>query len=412
MSLDSTMHPNPAENLYWNNYNRNDGRAGVVYILENDAFPHLLKIGQSTRSAAARAQELNDSCGTESPGRFSVLHEVRTVDCGRAEKRVHKQLKKYRFRKEYFKIEVVPALSEVQAACAFFDKKEEEKKRVADDARRTAAESATQSEQQEGTRKLSPSEEAAIYVGLSDTERHHKAKAADEGRQQKPKTAPVKPSSPEPSANRTAGKPESHSDDYAIVTCPSCRQNLRVPTREDLILTCPTCRYSFQRTSSGQIFSHNIQNPAPPKTSEPSAPWWAYVLAMLAVGVFFLILTRGSGSSEVTTATPAPSLEERRLLADIGQYVKGYQIPTPDPKGETNLRAVAQAGATIHFTYVTTPNGERALSKNFDWPYIKESMRKLACAKPELRALIKRGVVVHYQLQRKNGILVTAIVCE
>lgn len=459
LSLDSTMQPNPAENAYWNNYDRkgrwknrgrnnydqNDGKPGVVYILANDAFPHLLKIGQSTRSAAARAQELNDSCGTESPGRFFVLHEVRTADCGRAEKRVHRQLKDYRFRKEYFKIEVFPALSEVQAACAFFDKKEEEKKRAADELRRAAAESETQSEQHVERATLSPSEEAAIYVGLSETERHQKTKSPDEGLQKKPKPAPVKLSPIEPSANLTPS-PAQQSGDYAIAACPSCRQELRVPTAENLIIICPKCRCEFRRTASGQLYSHRLEEPVAPKTAPPgppldatpplfeqpvpeerkapqplpnhamvaktNAPWWAYLVAALTVGVLFLILTRGNSADEVTTSASGPSPEERRLLADIERYVKSYQIPKPDPKGETNLRAVTQTGATIQFTYITTPSGERALSKNFDWPYIKESMRKLACAKPELQALIKRGVVVHYRLQRKNGVLTTAIACE
>ena len=144
------MRPHPAENSYWNvterhigawnKYNRNDGRPGVVYILAYDAADDLLKIGQSTRSAAARARELNDKCGTENPGRFSVLHEVCTADCGRAEKRVHKTLKKHRLRKdrEFFAIDVGTALEAVREACAFFNKKEEEKKRAPDATRQAA----------------------------------------------------------------------------------------------------------------------------------------------------------------------------------------------------------------------------------------------------------------------------------
>lgn len=90
---------------------------------------------------------------------------MKTVDCGRAEKRAHKQLRKHRFRKEYFKIDVATALEVVKEACAFFNDQQEEKKaveekRAADAAMRTADEFAAQREQQVERATLSPSEEA------------------------------------------------------------------------------------------------------------------------------------------------------------------------------------------------------------------------------------------------------------
>ena len=180
LSLNAGMQPSQAEQAYWNNhhrksrgrrnYNQNDGKPGVVYILAYDAAD-LLKIGQSTRSAATRARELNENCGTENPGNFSVLHEVCTADCGRAEKRVHKTLKKHRFRedREFFAIDVGTALEAVREACAFFDKKEEEKQRGPDATRKVAeevlAKTVTHLKQPTEKPSLTPDEEAAIYAG-------------------------------------------------------------------------------------------------------------------------------------------------------------------------------------------------------------------------------------------------------
>ena len=423
--LNTAMQPSRAEEFYWNNYNRksrgrknynqNDGKPGVVYILAYDAA-NLLKIGQSTRSAATRARELNENCGTENPGKFSVLHEVRTADCGRAEKRVHKTLKKHRFRedREFFAIDVGTALEAVREACAFFNKKEEEKKRAPDATRQAAeevlAKAVTHLKQPPEQHALTPDEEAAIYAGLSATEKRldSSSDSQDWPKPQPPRPRPQESTPTKTRADHVAVK--TPQTEHAITVCPSCSQKLRIPINENLILTCPACRYSFQRTASGQIFSHNIQNPATAKTSASSG---AYVLAALAVGVWLLVVSVGGGSSEVATPKPDPSLEDARVLADIRRYVSKYQIPTPDPRSETELRAVAQAGKVIQFKYSTTSAGERALSKDSDWPYIRAGMHKLACAKPELRAFMKRGAVVQYQLQRKNGAaFTTTIVCE
>lgn len=427
LSLNAGMQPSQAEQAYWNNhhrksrgrrnYNQNDGKPGVVYILAYDAA-NLLKIGQSTRSAATRARELNENCGTENPGNFSVLHEVGTADCGRAEKRVHKTLKKHRLRKdrEFFAIDVATALEAVREACAFFDKKEEEKQCGPDATRKASeevlAKAVTHLKQPTEKPSLTPDEEAAIYAGLSATDEHSRATPKNQAIQQKPTPAPTpsKSAPVETSTHHPPVTPPQAPTNFTIAACPSCRQGLRVPIAENLILTCPTCRYSFQRTSSGQIFSHNIQTPTRSKTSASSG---AYVLAALAIGVWLLVAAGGGGSSEVTTTKLDPSSEERRLLADIKRYVANYQIPIPEPKGETDLSAITHAGKLIQFTYSTTPTGERALSKNLDWPHIQDGMRTIACGKSDLRALMKRGAVVRYQLQRKNGAaLTTTIMCE
>ena len=454
--LNIRMQPNPAEESYWNsnerksrgrknygrkrsvwkNYNQNDGQPGVVYILANDAFPHLLKIGQSTRSAADRARELNDNCGTESPGRFSVLHEVLTADCGRAEKRAHKHLKKHRFgKKEYFEIAVTPALEVVREACAFFDRKADEKKRIADGKPKTETESVNQVGTQAQKPALTPEQEAAIYAGLINIDNPYGTALPIKASRPTPKppthqtknSAPVAPNTQHSPVARIQAPPERE-----IIACPSCRQSLRIPIADNLILTCPKCRYSFCRTASGQTYSHNNKSPAPTTTRTPlsghysvqpmfeqlapskaGAPWRVYAAVTLLLAGGFIALSGGGDSRERTTTTPAATADEGRLHADIRRYVTDYQIPKPDPTGETELRSVAQAGATIVFTYVVTAKGEQALGNNLDWPYIQNGMRTLACAKPELRALMTRGTVVQYQLQRKNRAgLTSTIVCK
>jgi hypothetical protein len=92
-------------------YDRNDGQEGVVYILVNEALKDgIFKIGQSTRSGRARASDLNAEGKTGMPKLYRCVYEVRTVDCGRAEKLVHARLHKGRMtRQEFFKVELEEA---------------------------------------------------------------------------------------------------------------------------------------------------------------------------------------------------------------------------------------------------------------------------------------------------------------
>lgn len=445
LSFDVGMQPSPSEESYWNsnnrksrnwknrggnNYDQNDGRPGVVYILANDAFPHLLKVGQSTRSASVRARELNENCGTENPGRFSVLHEVRTADCGRAEKRAHKQLRKHRFRKEYFKIDVATALEVVQEACAFFNNQEEEQKkaeaakRVADEARREEerreAEEATAAVEAEKRApaeraKLTAEEEAAIHARLVESAERFKAaslQAEDEFlRQMAAIPLPPRAEKPRSSQPNAAAYSAQTPATHTVIGCPKCKQQLRVPTRADLILTCPACRHSFERTAAGQLLEHTSQTGTVQVPSNASTPWAAYLIAVFAVFMGFMVMSGRGRSNEVASA-PALPTEEQRLLDDLQRYADSYRIPPPDPKGETELRAVERVAKSIQFKYVTTVRGERALNKDTDQQYIQDGMRKLACAKPELKALMQRGAIVQYRLYRKGrDTLITTIVC-
>ena len=102
-------------------YDANDGKAGVVYILANDALrDDVFKIGQSTRSGKARADELNAEGKTGMPKRYRCIFEVTTDDCGRAEKNVHRRLLNRRMSKEFFRVDMEEAKRIVREECARF----------------------------------------------------------------------------------------------------------------------------------------------------------------------------------------------------------------------------------------------------------------------------------------------------
>ena len=105
---------------YKPNYDRNDGLPGVVYILHNEAMrAGVYKIGQSTRSGHARANDLNRTVGTETPKLFKCIFELHTADCGRAEKAVHLRLKAHRMTsQEYFDVDLELAKMIVIEECA------------------------------------------------------------------------------------------------------------------------------------------------------------------------------------------------------------------------------------------------------------------------------------------------------
>jgi hypothetical protein len=59
---------------------------GYVYILTNESMPGLVKIGRTSRSVEARANEL---CQTGVPTPFIVAHYVASPDCAALERKMH-----------------------------------------------------------------------------------------------------------------------------------------------------------------------------------------------------------------------------------------------------------------------------------------------------------------------------------
>lgn len=107
----------------YGNFDQNDGKPGVVYILTNEAFQkNYHKIGQTTYSGAHRAAALNLEAGTGLPKRHVCVFECRTVDCGRAEKLVHERLKTYRQGyQEFFLVEFEIAKAVIIEVCQSID---------------------------------------------------------------------------------------------------------------------------------------------------------------------------------------------------------------------------------------------------------------------------------------------------
>ena len=86
----------------YSNYEQNHGVSGVVYILTNPGLRDgYLKIGCSRYSGKKRADDLNLTANTGTPGLFKCIYEKKTQDCGRAEQEVFKVLAKYRRGKKY-----------------------------------------------------------------------------------------------------------------------------------------------------------------------------------------------------------------------------------------------------------------------------------------------------------------------
>ncbi|WP_442952761.1 GIY-YIG nuclease family protein [Pelomonas sp. BJYL3] len=106
-------------------YDQNVGKAGVIYILENDGLRSgWLKIGCSSRSGAIRATELNMDANTGTPAAFRCVFEVHTVDCGLAERVVFKELSGHRRGKwgqEFFEVDLSHARTVIRRVCSEID---------------------------------------------------------------------------------------------------------------------------------------------------------------------------------------------------------------------------------------------------------------------------------------------------
>lgn len=79
-------------------------RPGVVYVLTNPDFPHLVKIGRTARDAEVRAVELWQ---TGVPRPFDVYAAVKTIDCVELEAFIHGELKTKRVHRgrEFFAVD-------------------------------------------------------------------------------------------------------------------------------------------------------------------------------------------------------------------------------------------------------------------------------------------------------------------
>lgn len=107
------------------NYEQNHGRPGVLYILFNPGLRDgWWKIGCSTRSGRARAQDLNIAATTGTPGIFECVFEHSTLDCGLAEQLVFEKLafaRRGKFGQEYFEVSLQDAVDAIEETCLAVD---------------------------------------------------------------------------------------------------------------------------------------------------------------------------------------------------------------------------------------------------------------------------------------------------
>lgn len=87
---------------------------GWIYILKR-ARENTLKIGKTSRTPEERAEELSATTGVSTP--FVVVHSREVKNMDECEKKVHKKLSKYRYRKEFFDIDVKTAIEVVDEVC-------------------------------------------------------------------------------------------------------------------------------------------------------------------------------------------------------------------------------------------------------------------------------------------------------
>ena len=78
---------------------------GKIYIMKNEGFPGMYKIGSTYGSVGKRAEELS---GTNTPYPWLPEYHIKLQDAEYYEKQIHKLLKDYRFRKdrEFFECDV------------------------------------------------------------------------------------------------------------------------------------------------------------------------------------------------------------------------------------------------------------------------------------------------------------------
>lgn len=96
---------------------------GFVYILANMYMPGIYKVGMTTRSPRARAEEISSATGV--PEGFDVLYYAEVLNPAMEERRVHAELDEYRINdgREFFAVDpdvIIEAIRNEKAA--FSDK--------------------------------------------------------------------------------------------------------------------------------------------------------------------------------------------------------------------------------------------------------------------------------------------------
>lgn len=99
------------------NLQSSQAAAEYIYVLHNDAFPDLKKIGKTIRNPEERAAELSQASGVPHP--FRVAFAVAVTDCTEAERRVHVALaaKRANNDREFFRITLDEVAQAIKTHC-------------------------------------------------------------------------------------------------------------------------------------------------------------------------------------------------------------------------------------------------------------------------------------------------------
>ena len=86
---------------------------GFIYVMLNELYPGLLKIGKTKKHPNQRAKELS---GTAMLHPFRVTYFVKVSDCNLAEQHVHAELKQFRQnpKREFFEMPITKAKEVIQ----------------------------------------------------------------------------------------------------------------------------------------------------------------------------------------------------------------------------------------------------------------------------------------------------------
>lgn len=87
---------------------------GFIYVLINESFKGLIKIGKTTVSSVERARQLSNSTGVPTP--FKVAYEIYSEDCNGLEKEIHLELHDFRVNpnREFFNYPLNKAIELIQ----------------------------------------------------------------------------------------------------------------------------------------------------------------------------------------------------------------------------------------------------------------------------------------------------------
>ncbi len=90
---------------------------GWIYIMKR-ARENALKIGKTSRTPEQRAEELSATTGVPTP--FVVVYKRSVNDMDYCEKVVHERLSSYKFRKEFFDVDIKIAINTIDDVCDQF----------------------------------------------------------------------------------------------------------------------------------------------------------------------------------------------------------------------------------------------------------------------------------------------------